>query len=220
MPIKVTTTTASPSLLPLLVILLFLAVLSTVVEGQQQPSEQSTTTTICSPASNTFTAKLNFTAGHLGYFSFTECGNDVVNPTIGLKIGETYTFHQGDISNWYHPLGFAYGPDGAHDEQDELEKGISRTNSSSCAANFTCPAPQYKLNGTFLGDVNKPEDFGLDEYEPRFFLPLLDWIDQGTFTIDLTFDDAAIGQDAFYFCHVRCRLQCGFLLVLLMDCCW
>jgi hypothetical protein len=202
---KVTSRTASPSLVPPLLSILFLAVItSTVVVGQQQ-SEQgtTTTTTICSPASNTFTAKINFTEGHLGYFSFTECGDDVVNPTIGLKIGETYTFRQGDISNWYHPLGFAYGPDGAHDEQDELEKCITRTNSSCATGGLTCPAPQYQLNGEFLGDVTVPEDFGLDEYEPRFFLPLLDWIDQGTFTIDLTFDDATIGQDAFYFCHVR-----------------
>jgi hypothetical protein len=31
----------------------------------------------------------------LGYFSFEECG-DMVNPTIGMEVGETYTFVQAD----------------------------------------------------------------------------------------------------------------------------
>jgi hypothetical protein len=164
--------------------------------GSASPS----TTTICSPPNKTFTVKVNFSEGHLGYFEFDEC--EGVNPTIGLKIGETYTFNQGDRSNWYHPMGFAYGPDGALDEQDELEPGITRT-ASACAADFTCPAPQYKLNGEFLADAAVPEDFGLDAYEPIFFHPLLDWLGQGTYSIELKFDDATIGQDAFYFCHVR-----------------
>lgn len=33
---------------------------------------------------------------------FEECG-DTVNPTIGLEIGQTYTFLQTDRSNYYHP---------------------------------------------------------------------------------------------------------------------
>lgn len=38
--------------------------------------------------------------------------------------GETYVFDQLDASNWYHPLGFAYYPDGAHEGVDELEEGV------------------------------------------------------------------------------------------------
>jgi hypothetical protein len=30
-----------------------------------------------------------------------------------------------DITNYYHPLGLAYYPDGAHDDVDELEPGVS-----------------------------------------------------------------------------------------------
>ena len=33
-------------------------------------------------------------------------------------------FDQLDPSNWFHPLGFAYHPDGAHDGVDELEEGV------------------------------------------------------------------------------------------------
>ena len=45
--------------------------------------------TICSPKSKTFTARINFFEGHLGYFEFDEC--EGTNPTLGLKLGETYT---------------------------------------------------------------------------------------------------------------------------------
>lgn len=34
----------------------------------------------------------------LGHYMFKECG-DVVNPTLGLKVDETYTFVQDDRTN-------------------------------------------------------------------------------------------------------------------------
>ncbi|KAL7567194.1 hypothetical protein ACA910_021185 [Epithemia clementina (nom. ined.)] len=49
---------------------------------------------------NTFTVKVNLFAGELGYFMFEECGHQV-NPTVGMKVGETYTFVQADRSNYY-----------------------------------------------------------------------------------------------------------------------
>ena len=51
----------------------------------------------------------------VGYFKFSECG-DEVNPTIGMEIGQKYTFVQDDVSNYYHPIGFGYAPDshGSH----------------------------------------------------------------------------------------------------------
>jgi hypothetical protein len=39
---------------------------------------------------------------HLGYYEFEEC--EGTNPTIGMEIGQTYTFMQTDISNYYHPM--------------------------------------------------------------------------------------------------------------------
>ena len=73
-------------------------------------------------------------------------------------------------------MGFAYGPDGALDDQDELEPINTRTN-SICANTNSCPSPLYHLDGAFLGEPGT-DNFGLDDYEPKFFLPLLDWIDQ------------------------------------------
>jgi hypothetical protein len=123
-----------------------------------------------------------------------------LNPTIGIELGETYTIDQSDRSNWYHPMGFAYFPDGDHDGKDELEPVITQTN-SDCPADFSCPAPKYHLNGEFLG-VNGTENFGLDVYEPAFQQGIVDWSSAGNYTVELMFDDAAYTKDIFYFCHV------------------
>ena len=127
----------------------------------------------------------------------------MTNPTIGLEIGETYIFDQGDRSNWYHPLGFAYFPDGAHADKDELEPTITQTG-SDCSETFSCPSPRYFTNGKFLG-VPSTDNFGLDEYEPAFFRSpdwYADW-----HSVELRFDDENYDKDIFYFCHVS-TLQC------------
>lgn len=83
----------------------------------------------------------------------------------------------------YHPLGFAYFPDGAHAAVDELEPGIAPPGSSStCADDMTCPAPMYYIGDEYKGsysnngDLNPvttgEDNFGLDDYEPLFFRPL------------------------------------------------
>lgn len=151
-----------------------------------------------SPTGN-FTVVVDLYAGELGYFTFEECPG-VMNPTIGIELGQSYNFIQSDRSNWYHPMGFAYFPDGAHDDKDELEPGISQT-SSNCVSNNTCPTPRYHRNGVYLGDDDA--DFGLDVYEPEFFLGIVDWTAAGTYSIELTFDDETYTNDIFYFCHIH-----------------
>ena len=52
-------------------------------------------------------------------------------------------------------MGFAYYPDGAHDDKDELEPGIVPPGSSStCDATNSCPAPMYHENGVYLGQYS------------------------------------------------------------------
>ena len=128
-----------------------------------------------------------------------------------MNVGETYTFLQNDVTNFYHAIGFAYFPDGAHDDVDELEPGISQ-GTSGCDTDMTCPAPMYFVGGEYAGVYSNIEemtpvttnedDFGLDAYEPLFFYPLLDWIDLGPYEVKLKFDDETFDQDIFYFCHV------------------
>ena len=137
-----------------------------------------------------------------------------------LSLGRTYIFDQSDISNWYHPIGFAYEADGAHVGVDELEPGITPPGSTSdCASNLSCPAPMYVKDGEYQGTyanvdteftsipAEPSEDFGLDAVEPLFFHPLGDWESYGIFTIVLNFNVNDFEKDIFYFCHVRlmCR---------------
>lgn len=50
-----------------------------------------------------------------------------------------------------HPLGFAYFPDGAHKEVDELEPGIYKGTGTDCSSANKCQAPMYYKDDAFLG---------------------------------------------------------------------
>uniref|UniRef100_A0A7S2LG87 DUF305 domain-containing protein n=1 Tax=Leptocylindrus danicus TaxID=163516 RepID=A0A7S2LG87_9STRA len=163
----------------------------------------------------TFTTKVDLYAGELGYYTFDECTG--TNPTIGMEVGVTYKFLQYDRSNYMHPLGFAYLPDGAHDDVDELEPTIDPPSATAkqapCSASAGCPAPMYFQNGEYLGtysnnaalvNVTSGEDnFGLDDYEPKFLQPITQWVEHGEFMVALKFDDDDFDEDIFYFCHVH-----------------
>ena len=109
----------------------------------------------CVPSATNLCMSLDPFASETGYYNFANYTGS--SPTIRATIGQTYTFDQSDPSNWYHPVGFAYEPDGAHgstwggDELDEVEgKGELL----------------YKINGaaTTCDDAG---DTGLDCYEPE-----------------------------------------------------
>jgi len=161
----------------------------------------------------TFTFKLNMFASELGYYTVEECGDEVM-PTLGIEKGVTYHFLQYDLTNYFHPLGFAYYHDGDHADNDELEPGIVPPGSSSnCDEDMTCPAPMYMLNGELLGKYSNiveiapattdQEDFGLDAYEPVFYHPPNQWGGYGEFSIYLKFDVDDFDGDIFYFCHIH-----------------
>jgi hypothetical protein len=105
----------------------------------------------------------------------------------------------------------AYFPDGDHAGKDELEPTITQTG-SDCAATNSCPTPRYLKDGVFLG-VAGTKDFGLDVYEPEFFLGIAEWAGAGTYAIELTFGDEAYTKDIFYFCHVSIDGLSGILCV-------
>jgi hypothetical protein len=165
-----------------------------------------------------------------GYYTFEECG-DMVNPTIGLEIGETYTFFQVDISNYMHPLGFSYDAhsmDGDHGGMSGLEPAVAamamdmdmgmdmdmamQRSAGTCVASATCPAPMYFSGDEYLGVYSNipevknvtsgQEDFGLDTYNPLFSLSPANWAGMDPFSIKLRFDDEDHTGDIFYFCHV------------------
>jgi len=163
----------------------------------------------------TFTAKIDLHAGELGYYTFEECRELGPNPTLAMKRNVSYEFIQDDISNWMHPLGFAYEADGAHVDKDELEAGVKPPGSGiACDENNACPAPRYKRNGVLMDgtidgftvgseDSAGGLDFGLEAYEHMFYYPINQWAGYGLFSISLTFDSPDFGSDIFYFCHIH-----------------
>ena len=86
----------------IMVILLALLLLST----SQIRSET------CKANSNSeFIFKVDYHAPALtGAFAVEGCKGS--SPVLELRRGVTYTFVQHDVTNWMHPLGFAYYPDG------------------------------------------------------------------------------------------------------------
>jgi hypothetical protein len=113
-----------------------------------------------------FTAKLDVFASSTGYYVFDECGTET-SPTLAIERNVPTKFYQDHISNWMHPLGFAYEPDGAHKEVNELEPGLSHRDDgkeghtpSDCVDDNTCDAPQY-----FMPDGDGGSNFvGADGY--------------------------------------------------------
>merc|ERR1719388_151881 len=126
-----------------------------VTDAQDSP----TAVAGCVPSDTNICVRVNSHAGESGYYEFD--GKSGSSPDITVQIGKTYVFDQRDASNWFHPLGFAYYPDGAHGftwggaERAEVEEKGELL---------------YKIDGaaTTCEDAG---DTGLDCYEPEFFLP-------------------------------------------------
>jgi len=177
----------------------------------------------------------------MGYFRFHECG-DTDSPTLGVFPNVVTTFYQHHSSNWYHPLGFGYLPDGLHksngNDERELDPGVSKSG-STCGLKNKCMAPMYFLNSTtthvdtYLGGnyTNMPElvkanrqgldnDFGLDglgKYEESFGQTSLDhWIAMGLWSVKFKWTDTDYTKDLFYFCHVHDNMS-GRIKMLKAD---
>mmetsp|Transcript_30403 Transcript_30403/g.29301 ORF Transcript_30403/g.29301 Transcript_30403/m.29301 type:complete len:411 (-) Transcript_30403:147-1379(-) len=165
----------------------------------------------------TFKVTVNLYSGETGYYEFEGCEGS--SPTLGIEIGKTYKFDQGDLSNYYHPLGLAYWPDGALNTDETKQMELETVNvpvgsSSLCADDSTCPSPKYYLDDTYLGSDTDLSDFGLDVYEPKFKHPISEWVEDGKFSVKLTFDDDEYkNRDFFYFCHIHHGMSGRFKLI-------
>ena len=57
-------------------------------------------------------------AGEFGYFEVEGCKG--ASPNLVIAADQEYRFIQQDISNWFHPIGFAYFPDGKFESLDDI----------------------------------------------------------------------------------------------------
>eukprot|EP00514_Thraustochytrium_sp_LLF1b_P002400 CAMPEP_0184511232 /NCGR_PEP_ID=MMETSP0198_2-20121128/2241_1 /TAXON_ID=1112570 /ORGANISM="Thraustochytrium sp., Strain LLF1b" /LENGTH=402 /DNA_ID=CAMNT_0026901183 /DNA_START=170 /DNA_END=1378 /DNA_ORIENTATION=- len=144
-------------------------------------------------------------ASETGYFRVDGC--DGIMPVLGMEENVKYVFDQSDSSNWYHPIGVGYYPDGALDDKPELEPEEVPPGADSC--NGTCQFPQYQVDGTDLCSTDPCEegDFGLDEYEGVFFSGKREvWQERGKFSFHLTITDEGT-KEFFYFCHIHHKMS-------------
>jgi len=164
---------------------------------------------------NTFIFRVNFhTGGLLGEYEVEGCNG--TSPTLVLERDQTYTMIQEDVTNWMHPLGFAYYPDGAHGfkqyaEVPELEEPHPETCNEQ---QFLCnpnnqsakvrQAPVYGIDGVFetLDNWNEGTSGGLDVYEPGFQVPQDQWKEH-KYAVQLTIPRESKTQTFFYFCHIH-----------------
>ena len=140
--------------------------------------------------------------GETGYY-YLDSGEGANGPSPNIKVyvGQTITFNQRDHTNWYHPIGFAYKPDGAHGSKwgsEELPEVVRKGEL------------QYKIGGKIPRCVDHG-DTGLDCYEPEFFYPKNDWISAGTYSAELTITNSLVddshGGIIYYFCHIHSKMS-------------
>jgi len=175
----------------------------------------------CRPDSEVLRFSVNYLAGGvIGYYVVEGC--EGVSPTLILKKGTEYVFEQmWNVTNWYHPLGFAYYPDGAHGWLDlaELPELEIPTPDLCDLPQFQCnpgadveQAPLYDVNGVVDtyenwngGGFDVGDDgygAGLDVYEPMFQIPLEQWVNNEA-SIRLMIPPESKTQFVYYFCHVH-----------------
>jgi len=161
---------------------------------------------------NNFIFRVNFhTGGPMGEFEVEGCRG--TSPTLIVKRGIIYTFVQHDVTNWLHPLGFSYYPDGAHGYQlfKEVPELESPTPETCDQKQFNCnpgeqvlQAPLYGVDDTFetIDDWNNGTTGGLDVYEPAFQVPQEQWTEH-KYAVKLEIPSESKTETLFYFCHIH-----------------
>jgi len=147
----------------------------------------------------------------MGEFKVKGCNGS--SPVLAIKRGVTYTLVQHDITNWMHPLGLAYYPDGAHGFQQFLEvPELEYPTPQDCyEPQFICnpgeevkQAPLYGINEVYetFDDWNNGVSGGLDVYEPAFKIPQDQWKEQN-YSVMITIPKESKTKEFFYFCHIH-----------------
>lgn len=150
--------------------------------------------------------KWNAFSSEWGAYEVTGCTG--VNPKLKLTAGTTYTFDQSDVSNWYHPVGFAYIAGGAHQQCTKKIVGGAPVVGECPELGGESPSStlQYWVDGVAV--TNDESGFGLDAYEPLFFNSEDWWKEYGKapkkpFYVTLKIPSDATYTRIYYFCHIH-----------------
>ena len=140
---------------------------------------------------HTFHMRVDLFAGENGYFE-EAARHDGHSPTLELIVGDTYFFDQTHHTNWMHPLGFSYYPDGHHgqtwggDPRDEI-------------TDFS--ALRYKANNVNAKRIVSPEimEYNTKAYDSAFMHPKQEWL-QNKYGVQLTITDEIAAKAAEHGC--------------------
>ena len=190
----------------------------TVVE-EKTKTEPELLSQKCQPnENNEFVFKVN-----LWEYQYEVEGCEGVAPTLEIKRGVEYTLTQKDPTNWFHPLGLAYYPDGAHDDVPELEEP---TPAECDEDQFKCnpgegvkQAPLYCIGGECetYEDWNNGTVSGLDVYEPAFQIPEDQWEEAvadapASYSVKIAIPEDSKTKEFYYFCHIHSGMS-GLMVV-------
>ena len=157
----------------------------------------------CTGTATNICVSVDLHAGETGYYNLDRGSSATTtgsSPDITVNIGDVITFDQTHATNWYHPIGFAYYPDGAHGadwggaERAEIERSGEL---------------QYKIDGV-NPSCTDAGDTGLDCYEPEFFFPRKEWsakLYKAELTITQAVCDDSQGGVVYYFCHIHSKMS-------------
>jgi uncharacterized protein (DUF305 family) len=137
---------------------------------------------------------------------YTIDGCDGVSPQLKLSADATYIFDQTDISNWYHPVGFAYIAGGAHTECKQADGSVGECPELGGEDPTTI---QYHVDGAPVTDDDS--GFGLDAYEPLFFNDQGNWAEQD-FRVTLKIPADATYTKIYYFCHIHMGMSAEIII--------
>merc|ERR1712003_618259 len=192
---------------------------SGAVDSAEAAEKPETIGEDCLPnENNEFVFKVN-----LWEYQYEVEGCEGVAPTLEIKRGVEYTFVQKDATNWYHPLGLAYYPDGAHEDVPELE---FPTPDECSEEEYLCnpgdgvkQAPLYCIDGSCetYEDWNNGTVSGLDVYEPLFQRPEDQWEEEGgeqSYSVKITIPEDSKTKEFYYFCHIHSGMSA---LVVVTD---
>jgi hypothetical protein len=161
-------------------------------------------------ADNQFIFSVNFEEAPALTGAYQVEGCEGTSPVLEIMRGVEYEFVQHEMTNWMHPIGMAYYPDGAlgYDQYAEVPELENPTPEDCALPEFACEpgaaqAPLYGADGVFesLDDWNNGDE-GLDFYEPYFQRPLDQWMEK-KFSVKITIPEDSKTKEFFYFCHIH-----------------
>jgi len=138
--------------------------------------------------------------GETGYFRVA--GYEGVQPALTLELNKTYAISQANVTNWMHPIGLAFQPDGAH---DVLYPGSAGEGAPEVADGNGTAGYEYVYYVKYPGEAEF-RAVTLDDYEPLFFYPLSEWV-KYSFKIHLRVTDPNFAQSILYFCHIHNKMS-------------